>query len=653
MNTALLKEIKHVLLFFPEYWEQDNLLKSKVIDDLRDYRKDLIEKLLDNEKIRNAYTIKINNNYVFKIDDLIDMLRYKSYWDNSYTKYSNEIGLTSEGRYLKYNTDVVLDFPHKDCILEGGMTKEDVGKEELYYHKVLAKEEIDILLSPKVFTNIKKYDKHGEYEVTEFKDTDNLIIKGNNLIALHSLKPRFLGKIKLVYLDVPYNTGSDSFRYNDKFKRSTWLTFMKNRLEVAMDLLNDDGVIAVQCSFHEYAYLKVLMDNIIGNDNYVVTFNCLVRHPDRSITADKEFNDVIEYVLVYSKNKDFKLPKRIKVKTDDDYVYKIEVTGKPKEILNFDSKEVEVYTPDQYRLIKTTPSKENLKSISIRGSIREKNSSGRFYVKHLEKLVNFYPPLTLFKVPGMGDDSLGYRWFCLPKKGNKNGVYFQGMPLNSETTEIPYPNFLDFVEEYNRVNYEGELEFRNGKKPEKLIMFLIDLLTNEHDIILDFFMGSATTQAVAMKMNRQFIGIEQMNYIETISIPRLRKVIEGEQGGISESVQWTGGGGFIYAELYPLNQKYIERIQTASSDEDIEKIITHMKESAYLNFKVNIEKVTTQNHDFATLSLNEKKDILIQILDANQLYLSYSEIDDSQYGIPDSVKRFNHSFYKKTVNTHE
>lgn len=199
-ETALLKEIKGVLENFQEYWEEGELIKTKVAEDLREYRTDLIDALLSNEKIRNMYAIRVKDTYVFKIDAFMDMLRYKNYWENSYTKYSNEIGLTSEGKYLKYNSDVVLDFPHKDGVLEGGMTKEDVGKDEIFYHQVLAKEEIDTLLSPKVLSNVKKYDENGEHEITEFKDTDNLIIKGNNLIALHTIQREFGNRIKLVYV---------------------------------------------------------------------------------------------------------------------------------------------------------------------------------------------------------------------------------------------------------------------------------------------------------------------------------------------------------------------------------------------------------------------------------------------------------------------
>lgn len=269
VETELLSQIKEVLLTFPKYWEEEVLLRNKVAEDLRSYNQELIEALLSNKLVKDTYSITLNSTNIFKIEEFISMLRYKNYWENSYTKYSNEIGLTSEGKYLNYNTDVVLDFPHKDSVLEGGMTKEDQGKKEIYYHNVLAKEEIDTLLSPKVLTNIKKYDKNGEHNIDDFTDKDNLIIKGNNLVALYSLKERYENKIKMIYIDPPYNTGNDTFRYNDKFNHSTWLTFMKNRLEISKELLSNDGIIVIQVDYHENSYLRVLMDELFGKENYV------------------------------------------------------------------------------------------------------------------------------------------------------------------------------------------------------------------------------------------------------------------------------------------------------------------------------------------------------------------------------------------------
>lgn len=623
MDTKLLVEIKQVLNQFPEYWEDDSLLKNKVIDDLRNYKKDLIEKLLSNETIKNTYSLKLENGTIFKIEDFISMLRFKNYWENSYTRYSNEIGLTSDDKYLKYNTDVVLDFPHKDCILEGGMTREDVGKNEVYYHKVLAKEEIDLMLSPKVLSNIKKYDGNGEKEVVEFSDTDNLILKGNNLIALHTIKERFSGKVKLIYIDPPYNTGTDSFKYNDRFNHSTWLTFMKNRLEIAKELMTEDGSIWINIDSNESHYLNVLLDSIFGENNFIA--DVIWNHTKQSKNDERFFSRHYNHLLVYAKNKESLNPFKLPRTEEDNKNYK---------------------NPDN-----------DPRGLWRSGDVRSPN------LRPTLKFNITAPDGTIIKPPDNG-----WRWSkeTIEQKIKTKEIIFK--PDNSgiirkiyladQTGRTP-ENIWYSSESGTTREANSELKALFGSsvfstpKPERLLQRIIHLGSNENDIILDFFMGSATTQAVAMKMNRRFIGIEQMDYIETVSVPRLRKVIEGEQGGISKDVGWTGGGSFVYAELYSLNQKYVEQIHKANSDKEIEKIIDEISGSAFLDFKVNMEKVTTQNPNFASLTLNEKKDILIQVLDTNQLYLSYSEIDDSQYEIPDSVKQFNQSFYQKSVNTHE
>ncbi|EFQ57879.1 DNA methyltransferase [Streptococcus downei] len=203
--------------------------------------------------------------YLFsKKDTFLQFLNNKEFLPDSFTAYKTKIGLaTGDNKYLSENNAVVLNFPYKDCILEGGQDKEDAKRQEVFFNETLAPTEINRLLDDKVLTNFKRFDQNGEHEVEELKDTDNLIIKGNNLIALHSLKKRFAGKVKLIYIDVPYNTGSDSFNH------STWLTFMKNRLMVARELLSKEGVIFVHLDDNEVKYLGVLLDEIFGRENFI------------------------------------------------------------------------------------------------------------------------------------------------------------------------------------------------------------------------------------------------------------------------------------------------------------------------------------------------------------------------------------------------
>ena len=560
IETELLSQIKEVLLTFPKYWEEDVLLRNKVAEDLRSYNQELIEALLSNKLVKDTYSISLNSTNIFKIEEFISMLRYKNYWENSYTKYSNEIGLTSEGKYFNYNTDVVLDFPHKDSVLEGGMSTEDQGKKEIYYHNILAKEEIDTLLSPKILTSLKRYDKEGEHKVTKISEHDNLIIKANNLIALHSLKNKYEGKVKLIYIDPPYNTGNDSFKYNDKFNRSTWLTFMKNRLEIAKSLLSEDGSIYVQIDNNEVHYLKVLMDEVFGENNFQREIIWVLKGVSGFKSMINNFVRGHDTILFYSKSNDFYFDKHF---------------------LPYDENQLKRFS-----------------------SLDE---DGRRY-KSITKTRRIYL-----------DEA-------------------KGIPISDVWDDIA--SFQTIVNAEERVGFPTQ-------KPEKLIQRIIEASTKEGDLVLDFMMGSATTQAVAHKMGRQYIGIEQMDYINTVSVPRLQDVINGNQGGVSKDVEWEGGGSFVYAELASLNDEYIKNIQASNSEETLKEVLITMKERAYLNFKVDLEKVTSKNEGYNNLSLEEKKEVLIQVLDINQLYLSYSEMEDEQHNISEDVKAFNHSFYQK------
>ncbi len=654
VETELLSQIKEVLLTFPKYWEEEVLLRNKVAEDLRSYNQELIEALLSNKLVKDTYSITLNSTNIFKIEEFISMLRYKNYWENSYTKYSNEIGLTSEGKYLNYNTDVVLDFPHKDSVLEGGMTKEDQGKKEIYYHNVLAKEEIDTLLSPKVLTNIKKYDKNGEHNIDDFTDKDNLIIKGNNLVALYSLKERYENKIKMIYIDPPYNTGNDTFRYNDKFNHSTWLTFMKNRLEISKELLSNDGIIVIQVDYHENSYLRVLMDELFGKENYVseITVQTSTASGPKMAHINTRIPKLKDSLLIYKKNSiNINIqPYKLKDKWDAEY---------SKILLNFteeDRNNLNQYrAQNNYEEAKKIIEKVTLSTISKEFPENKKNdewlheNAWRIVAdKQNTGLDNLLSKSEKF---WDGDVSLSetsrenLAFFRTDKNFGADSrveVIFADENLKEHTGDI----WTD-ISTSGGFSSEGGVNFPTAKKPEKLLKRIIEMFTYEKDIVLDFFGGSFSTQATAMKLNRQFIGIEQMDYIKTLSVQRLINVINGDQTGISKEVNWQGGGSFVYAELASLNERYVKDIQQADSEVELEKILSTMKGNAYLNFKVDLERVSSKDEGYHAFSLEERKEVLIQVLDMNQLYLSYSEIEDEQYKIPEDVKAFNHSFYQK------
>ena len=648
----LLSDLKELLKQDDRLMVEDNLLKNKAIELTLKLDENLIRLLLSHSRLRQHFFADIDGVLVFDKEQFIQFVSNKAFLPDSYTAFSNKIGLTDDGgrTYLSRHRDVVLAWPYKDCVLEGGQTKEDAKRDEVFWNITLAPDDIDRLLNPKVVTNFWRIDADGEHTVTEITDTDNLIIKGNNLLALHSLLPRFRGRVKLIYIDPPYNTGSDSFGYNDSFTHSTWLTFMRNRLEVAKELLSRDGLLFVQISYHRHAYLQVLLDEIYPG-GYICTFNILVRHPDRILKGDKDFHDVIEYLMVYAKERENKIGKLEVESSLDQYVYEIEelVEG---DIINVGEKKIVYFRPGEYRILKKSPDKSRLKKISIRGSLKEGNSSGRFYEKHLGPRKNDFPPHTLFGVPNIGNDGREHRYFYTPKEGNVNGGYFQGVPLDyTGTKQKPYANFLDFVQEYNSVGYEGNVELRNAKKPEALIEKVFEIAqVGQNDIVLDFFLGSGTTAAVAHKLDRQYIGVEQLDYGENDGAVRLKNVIDGEQGGISENVGWQGGGSIVVCELMKWNARYIDQILAAQSADELQALWEKMQGQAFLSYKVNFDQFDEHAEEFAQLSLADQKRFLLEVLDKNQLYVNLSEIDDADYQVSDEDKRLNQQFYSTEQN---
>jgi len=193
---------------------------------------------------------------------------------------------------------------------------------------------------------------------------------------------------------------------------------------------------------------------------------------------------------------------------------------------------------------------------------------------------------------------------------------------------------------------EGGVTLKKGKKPEKLVKRLLEMYTSKEDLILDFFAGTGTTCAVAHKMGRQYIGIEQLDYGKNSSEVRLRNVINGDQTGISKSVGWKGGGDFVYLELMKWNENFVEKIQEAKTKEELKNLWRTMKKKAFLSYKVDIKTVDEHTKDFADLSIEDQKKFLMECLDKNHLYVNYSEIDDEEYGVSEGDKKLNKKFYK-------
>ncbi|AMH89638.1 restriction endonuclease subunit M [Streptococcus mitis] len=649
------QELERLLSQKEEFLVEGALNKNKLAELARQYDSMLLNLLMSEPTISNHFfSILKEGILVFKKDTFLQFLNNKEFLPDSFTTYKTKIGLaTSDNRYLSENNEVVLNFPYKDCVLEGGQIKNDAKRQEIFFNETLAPTEINRLLDDKVLTNFKRFDADGEHEATEFKDTDNLIIKGNNLIALHSLKKRFAGKIKLIYIDPPYNTGSDSFGYNDSFNHSTWLTFMKNRLEVARELLSKEGAIYVSIDDKEQAYLRVLMDEIFGKENFLTQFNFQVRYADKAIaTETMSFKPLIEYTLMYAKDAtQFEAIQPTVPYTDDKFMWQIQEleSGRMEEIAG---NKVEIFEKGQWSLKEVEPNMNALKETWISGSIYSKMSYGQVYQSIVEPRVDIDGNGALYKIYGRGDDGLGYRYYTNPQKaGASRGKMFSGMPLerkeqilNGEAVKLlPIVNFADFAGDYGNIRHEGGVALNSGKKPEKLLKTLLDYTTREGDIILDFFGGSGSTAATAHKMKRQYISIEQMDYIEDKIVTRLNNVIRGDSTGVSKDVNWQGGGSFVYAELKNDAQDFKESILKATTTEELLELFNKAKTSSFLSYRVDPKKL--KEAEFKELSLAEQKQVLSELIDNNNLYVNYSDIEDSSFAISSQEKALNRAFY--------
>ena len=613
-------ELEQVLSKNPKFLVDGVLNKNKLAELARQYSPDLLNQLSSNEKMTNHFFSKLQNGVlVFKKDIFLQFLNNKEFLPDSFTAYKTKIGLGMPDRnYLSENKEVVLNFPYKDCVLEGGQTKDDVKRQEVFFNETLAPTEINRLLDDKVLTNFKRYDETGEHNVEEIKDTDNLIIKGNNLIVLHSLKKRFAGKVKLIYIDPPYNTGNDSFNYNDSFNHSTWLIFMKNRLEVARELLSDDGLIFVQCDDNEQAYLKVLMDEVFSRNNFISN---IVWKGRGGRQDSKYIAQIHETIIFYAKNKERAILNKAFIEDTSNYAYE--------------------------------DSRGNYKTQLIRkwgSNSRREDRPNLFYEVEFEgnKVLPILPN---------GDDGC-WRWsknrleeaikndmvVSLEKDGRTE--LYEKIYKGDGKKQTVFTSWIDesFSGQGTKVLEEifKEKVF-DYPKPEQLVKKFIDLTTDDGDIVLDYHLGSGTTAAVAHKMNRQYIGIEQMDYIETVSVKRLEKVIEGEQGGISKSVDWQGGGSFVYCELKNDAQDFKNTVLEARESETLSQLFEQAKKSSFLSYRVDPKKL--KKSEFEKLSLAEQKQVLLELVDNNNLYVNYSEIDDSDYGISLEEKKLNRDFY--------
>lgn len=380
-------------------------------------------------------------------------------------------------------------------------------------------------------------------------DSNNKLIHGDNLLALKAIEQEFSGKIKLIYIDPPFNTGNAFEHYDDNLEHSMWLNLMYQRIELLRILLRKDGVIAVHLDDQEVHYMKVIMDEIFGRNNFITSIAVKSSTPSGLKTAhrNKTIIKQKDTILIYKGNSNITVnPQYIKrEKWDTHYSNYFDVKNKKVYPL------IDVLVENN--IINTRIA---LKDLDMRNSKFEK-----FYLENQDKIFQTQPtmPEQYKKISkSMPDKIIEYNDADGNTNYAKNGRRF--VFLNTSVCLLEDGNkglgkllcdFWDDIDFQNTQN-EGGVSFPSGKKPEKLVARLINLFTNEQDWVLDSFLGSGTTISVAQKMNRRWIGIELGNHCYTHSLPRIKRVIDGhDPSGVTKQFNWQGGGGFKFYELAP------------------------------------------------------------------------------------------------------
>ena len=397
-------------------------------------------------------------------------------------------------------------------------------------------------------------------ESVDWEHTQNLYIEGDNLEVLKLLQNSYMGKVKMIYIDPPYNTGND-FVYHDNFIMSAddyeesssdeegnhyyrntessskgrfhsdWCSMIFARLMIARTLMSEDGMIFISIDDNEYDNLKKISDEVFGCDNYLSTMNVQVRYGDKGLNEEKPFIPMLEYVLVYAKDEKKCSPNRPAVQYGlDKFIYEIveKTNGKH---FNINGQEVILFQKGEWDIIKHEEgSLAFLKETWISGSVYTNMSYGQVFQKVVEPRVNIDGLGCLYKVLGRGEDGLGYRYYTGPQKASATrGKMFSGVPLtrveemNSGIDSLRYKQiqcFNDYSADFGNIRHEGGVPFNSGKKPVKMLANLINLQKDKNCIVLDFFSGSASTahavfqQNILDKGNRKFIMVQIPEEIE-------------------------------------------------------------------------------------------------------------------------------------------
>ncbi len=610
------------------FTEDGTLLRNKVYESAMNMDAALIEMLLGNSHTKTRFFVDVNGTYVFDKVGFGWVVNNRQFLPDSYTRFKNRIGLVdARGDLISSTNDIVLSFPYKDCILEGGQSKDDQRRNEVFYNETLAPDEVDRLLSPKVIIGAKRYTIDGVEDAMVFEEGDNLIIKGNNLLAIASLLRRYESKIKCIYIDPPYNPPSqaNTFAYNNTFNRSTWLVFMKNRLEIAKRLLRKDGVLIVAIDKNEQPRLQILIEELFPDSD--VDCITVIHNPRGAIGTN--FSYTHEYaIFVTPKGKKTIGNRKLKPEEIDwsplrnwggeslrsdakNCFYPIIVEGG--QIVGFGDVCADNEHPQQ---TEKHGKQYYIYPIDSKG-VERKWRYARQTVESIWNVLRVKATKKGFDIE-IGKDFGTYKtvWTDSKYDASVNGTQLLKSILPD--TQFTYPKSI-----YNVIDcIEAVVE------------------DDKEALILDFFGGSGTTGHAVMEINkdgghRRFILVEQMDYIETDTLPRNVAIMKSIAPNTS----------IVYCELAKINQKYADEVSEAKTDAELSVLLECVLKSGFISSKVNPAEITGTASDFESLALEDKKRFILELLDKNMLYVNLSDLEDEEYAISDTNKSFTRKFY--------
>ncbi len=611
------------------FTEDGTLLRNKVYESAMNMDTGLIGLLLGNDDTKKRFFAEVNGTFVFDKVGFGWVVNNRQFLPDSYTRFKNRIGLTdSRGDLISASNDVVLSFPYKDCVLEGGQTKDDQKRDEVFYNVTLAPDEVDRLLYPKVLVGARRYTADNIEEGITFDDRDNLIIKGNNLLAIASLLKRYEGMIKCIYIDPPYNPPSqaNTFAYNNTFNRSTWLVFMKNRLEIAKRLLKKDGVLIVAIDKNEQPRLQILIEEIFSDSDV----DCITVVHNARGAIGTNFSYTHEYAI-------FVTPKGKKTignrKIEQEEIDWRQLRDRGGESLRTDARNC------FYPIIV-----ENNVVVDFGDVCADDEHPGQ-NVKHGNQIY-VYP---------VDNNGIERKWRyarqtveniknVLRIKETKDGL---GIEIGKDFgtyktvwTDRKYDASLNGTQLLKSIL--PDTKFTYPKSIYNVIDCVNAVVENDKNaIILDFFGGSGTTGHAVMEINkldgghRRFILVEQMDYIQQDTLPRNVAVMKSIAPKAS----------IIYAELAKCNYRYVEDVKAAKTDADLTALLERVLNTGFISSKVSPTEIAGAATDFDDLSVKDKKRFILELLDKNMLYVNLCDLDDEEYAISDADKAFTRSFY--------